>query len=247
MNLFIFYVKGENFAYECSDCNVSHSDQIDKEISINELSDKSESINKDVEKLVNNRNEIKEGLEDFSFDNNDTLFRNNTSNNENYSLYYLNETINDETIQEIEKIDEKIYNSTENPRSGLSFVENSTLTNSFELIENNSLGLNEENNFSYINIENLSQERIEESSVQEKVKLICFENSEEYIEGEVNKNIGCSRIKKEEIQEKNTKYIIIKSEEHIEDPLTIYTKIPEVTEKEKNNIRVLWKNKRKIQ
>lgn len=93
----------------------------------------------------------------------------------------------------------------------------------------------------------------ESSQLQEKeikkinTALISYGNGKKIeIEGKIREDFDINSIeKKESIIDEQSKEVIIKSEEHLEDPLTIYTDIPEIKKDQISNVEVYWVNEKK--
>jgi len=101
------------------------------------------------------------------------------------------------------------------------------------------------------NINNASTklEEIEENEKPieiKKIRTTLSKNEKIELEGEIPENFDINSIeKKESIIDEQRKEVIVKSEEHLEDPLTVYTDIPEVEKGQISSVEVYWVNEKK--
>jgi hypothetical protein len=99
----------------------------------------------------------------------------------------------------------------------------------------------------YIALETVLQNRTDvqakTENSSEKIKLSCFNSGKIVFEGRLDNEISCDKIQvEEEIKNKMIREVTIKSEDHIKDPITLYASIPEISESQKNSVKILWKN-----
>ncbi len=79
-----------------------------------------------------------------------------------------------------------------------------------------------------------------------KIKTTLSKNEKIELEGEIPEDFDINKItKKESMIDMSSKEVIVKSEEHLEDPLTVYTDIPEIEKDQISSVEVFWVNEQK--
>ena len=224
----IFLVAGKNLtttstnqtyqlsSYNADENNYSEPTNQTNKTKITEEKSKNETLLVSIDKVINETLKIEEKTENLTKLNKTFAQQNLTSSN---NLTQLNLTQKKQESNNSEEI--KTENKNDKPKTRSSVIKKSTISKA---------------------VNKSSDKKNEVNQTKEKIKLICYKNSEKSFEGKVDKNIDCHQIEKKEIESGDKKRVIIKSDKHIEDSIIIYTDIPEIPKNKKSAVKIYWKN-----
>lgn len=190
----------------------------------------------------------------------------NESLNENVSLNKVidqenNISTGQENLSITEEQNNALENKTEKQEPAEQIEENKTIEiREIEKSKEQETG-GEKNNAEYINLDYITNESSEKKENSTEIKnneediekkkinftLYSADNKIE-IEGCIDENIeinGIEEIKSIKEGKNWVKEIIVRSSQHINDSLVEYEDIPEISESQKNNVRVYWLNENK--